>query len=405
MWNSSVDKILQVYNHAKEHTDFYKNHFSQNEEILTNDDFEKIPLLTKKDIRDNYTRLLTEGVTEENCIPYWTSGSTGIPVKYLRSKEEFFFNTMSLCRERKRISEKAFKGPICHFDKIKEPLKFIYNGHEKKELILSLYENNDERYKLFVSAINEFKPTILQGYASSLFEFAKYININKINMTKIQLVENRSEHLTDGQRSEIAEAFGGTVTNMYGLAELFPIAYECKYKKMHICSDNVFLEVLSESNESDFGEIVVTSLNCKTLPLIRYRTGDIGKIDKQECTCGRLEPVLTLAQGRLSDYIITPNGRMNPVLLRRLFRYLYEDENSPIIQLQFIQVTIYDFIVKAISKGGATTETENKIRELVLSSFPYTVSVTVEWVETLEFHPITRKVSSFISLIDGGVKG
>jgi phenylacetate-CoA ligase len=94
---------------------------------------------------------------------------------------------------------------------------------------------------------------------------------------------------------------------------------------MHVMSENVLVELLDETGDpvsvGDEGEIVVTDLNNRALPLIRYRIRDYAtRLD--ECKCARGFPVLGSIRGRAYDTITVPDGRSYH---GEFFMYLFED--------------------------------------------------------------------------------
>lgn len=403
MWDNKIEfKINDIVSHAISNTEYYAKVLKSNL-FYNKDQFEKIPFLEKSEIRKDYKPFISKGTLEDECSIYYTSGTTGIPVKYIRTQKEKYDAFIEMAKERKRWSRNAFNGTIAHFDRIKEPLQYIYKDHKKMQLIFSLYNNSIDRFALYAAAIKEFEPTILQGYTSTLFQFAQYVIKENITLPKIELIETRSEHVNSIQKEILKQAFKGEVVSFYGLAELFPLAYECKEGRLHVCSDSVYIEVVSQEEgdsvvADEFGEIVVTSLKCKTMPLIRYKTGDIGSLSTQSCSCGMTTPVLKLAQGRASENIITPEGTMNAVVIRRIFNQMYKDDLSAIAQIQFIQEGIYEFSVNAVPQFNAPLENaEGKLSELIRSCFPYDINLTVNWTERLQPHPVTGKVNTFIS--------
>lgn len=127
------------------------------------------------------------------------------------------------------------------------------------------------------------------------------------------------------------------------------------------------------------GEVVVSSLRSYTMPLLRYRTDDVGRIFRnKECRCGKAGTLLGLSQGRLLDKITTPNGELHSYVLRRLFRFFYQEDLRTIAQLQFIQTGLTDFVVKAVPLGESEERAEQRIISMVKKCLPYTVNVTVE---------------------------
>ncbi|MFD2116631.1 phenylacetate--CoA ligase family protein [Paenibacillus yanchengensis] len=404
MWNLLKEQLKLLIHHAKENTSYYQKAFNSISSIDSYDEFMKVPFLQKENIRKDYTQLLSKGTNEEDCSLYYTSGTTGIPICYVRSKTELSEASIIISKNRRKWSEQAFGGTIVYFDRIKEPLKYHFHNGRAISLALSLYNHNQERYSLYVKAIQEFKPVIIQGYASSLFQFAQYIIEQNIKMPNVQLIENRSEHLFDGQRNVIEDAFKCKIANIYGLSELFPIAYECQFGELHICIENAFVEVVSTETgeklrDGEIGEIILTSLKCYTMPLIRYKSGDLGKIIKKSCMCGSDSPILELIKGRSNDVIKTTQGNLNPVILRRIFDHFYREQFLSIAQLQFVQTQLHEIMVNVIPLHEPNLQVENELKKLVRDCLPSITSVSVQWVQKLDQNSISGKVNTFISLI------
>lgn len=409
MWSITQDKIKALVNHAMLKTTHYRHSYKHMSSIESYEDFKSLPLLNKEDIRKNFLDLVTHGTDLEKSSLYYTSGTTGVPVCYVRSKQELSEASVCLSKERRRRNREAFGGKIVFFDRIKEPLKYQYHNNRPVSLALSLYDQNFERYSLYARAIQEFKPAIIQGYASTLYQFARFILEEDITMPAVRLLENRSEHLSEGHKKVIEQAFKSNITNIYGLSEIFPIAYECNYGEFHLCTDNVFVEVVSTETgeivkEGEIGELILTSLNCLTMPLIRYKSGDLGKVAVKQCQCGLQRPVLELIKGRTNDFIRTSLGDLNPVLLRKIFDHFYQEQFLSVAQLQFVQKKLDEIIINVIPVREPDPEMEQELKKLVIECIPCLKNVSVQWVQSLEQNRVSGKVNTFVSFMDNSQK-
>jgi phenylacetate-CoA ligase len=87
---------------------------------------------------------------------------------------------------------------------------------------------------------------------------------------------------------------------------------------MHVCAENVIVEVVNHEGEAmpvgEAGEIVVTHLDAYAMPLIRYRTGDAGRLKPGRCACGRGLPLMDVVQGRSTDFLRLPDGTVKHAL-------------------------------------------------------------------------------------------
>jgi len=122
------------------------------------------------------------------------------------------------------------------------------------------------------------------------------------------------EVLTPENRSLIESVFGCKIFDRYGSREVSVIASECEYHEgMHINADNLFLEFTKEGknvSRGEMGEVLITDLMNYGMPLIRYRIEDMGSPTDRVCKCGRGLPLMEMMAGRVTDFIVTPKGKI-----------------------------------------------------------------------------------------------
>ncbi len=113
-------------------------------------------------------------------------------------------------------------------------------------------------------------------------------------------------------RKEIEKTWNMLATDVYGLSEIIGpgVAQECANKNgLHIFWDVFYPEVIDPKTgkhvkEGESGELVITTLTKKGIPLLRYRTRDIVNINYAKCRCGRTSPRISKITGRTDDMII-----------------------------------------------------------------------------------------------------
>jgi len=125
-------------------------------------------------------------------------------------------------------------------------------------------------------------------------------------------IETVGELLAPSLKKTVIDYFGVSVANMYGSEEMNGIAYECPYNQMHILDDNIKLEVEANGKLMSFGEgaAVLTNLNNKAMPLIKYYQGDNLKLVKrnEKCLCVCRSSVIEIINGRMYNSIKLDNG-------------------------------------------------------------------------------------------------
>jgi phenylacetate-CoA ligase len=139
--------------------------------------------------------------------------------------------------------------------------------------------------------------------------------------TPLELGLFGGEPWTEALRTQIDRTLGIKAVNFYGLSEMCGpgVATECLAARegLHVSEDHFIVEVIDPADGSPVepgaeGELVFTTLTKEALPLIRYRTGDLGAITQQPCRCGRTTARLTKLAGRRDDMVIVRGVNVYP---------------------------------------------------------------------------------------------
>jgi phenylacetate-CoA ligase len=127
------------------------------------------------------------------------------------------------------------------------------------------------------------------------------------------------EPWTEAMRGQIERALPLRAVSFYGLSEMCGpgVAAECPARTgLHVQEDHFIVEVIDAGGRAvapgSEGELVFTTLTKEALPLLRYRTGDIGCLDGTPCPCGRSTVRLTGLRGRVDDMLIVRGVNIYP---------------------------------------------------------------------------------------------
>ncbi|MGD9511894.1 MAG: hypothetical protein AB7X49_25490, partial [Geminicoccaceae bacterium] len=143
-------------------------------------------------------------------------------------------------------------------------------------------------------------------------------------------------------------SWGAPVREVYGCWEAGLLAWQCRATGLfHLCEDSVAVEILRDGRpvpEGERGELVLTALHCRTMPLIRYRLGDVVTRGPAPCPCGLPFATVAAIQGRMLDFFRLPSGRLlHPYeLLVRLqeegwvSRYRLVQERQDLIRIDLV---------------------------------------------------------------------
>lgn len=124
----------------------------------------------------------------------------------------------------------------------------------------------------------------------------------------------------EGIRGRIEAATGMIATDNYGLSEVLGpgVSGECELKQgLHIAEDHFLVEVIDpltgkEVPEGEMGELVITTLTREAVPIVRFRTGDLSRIERSECGCGRKNARMAKVLGRTDDMLIIRGVNVYP---------------------------------------------------------------------------------------------
>jgi phenylacetate-CoA ligase len=201
------------------------------------------------------------------------------------------------------------------------------------------------------------RPRWFYGYVSMLEAFALHLRSRGHDGRRLGLaaVVTTSEVLFPPQRALLREAFGAPVQNEYGCGEVGPVAYECPDGGLHLVAPNLVVELLrpdgSHAAPGEPGEVVVTDLNNRAMPLVRYRLGDFA-VAGDACPCGRGLPVLREVWGRAYDFVQLPSGRR---CHGEYFVYAFEELRAagvPVRQFQVVQAGPARLEVAIVAPAG-----------------------------------------------------
>jgi len=129
-----------------------------------------------------------------------------------------------------------------------------------------------------------------------------------------------AEPWTEGLRGALERAFGCPAYDVYGLSEIVGpgVAGECEAREgLHLADDHFLPEIIDPATGAVLppgheGELVLTTLTKRALPLIRYRTGDVTTLTDAACACGRTSARIARVKGRSDDMLIVKGVNLYP---------------------------------------------------------------------------------------------
>lgn len=281
------------------------------------EDLQRLPLTERYEIRGkDLGPFFARGYNPSECILRLTSGSTGIPVT-----RAFTLDEIAL---RGALSRRIFLiyglYPNLRNLVVGDPREWNPPWYQRsavyRERHISAFAKQDEQSDIYRS----YRPDILSGYPSSLRLLGETLRRHDIPFSRPRIILTVGELLLPATRSFLEEMFSAPVRDRYGIEEMGYIAWECPVGGgYHVAADCGIFEVLDENDRpvalGNEGDLILTSLYSRAMPLIRYRLGDRVSIEPDPCPCGCSFPRIRRITGRADDLLRLPSGEwVHPVI-------------------------------------------------------------------------------------------
>ncbi|MCP9440943.1 MAG: hypothetical protein NHB36_13785, partial [Nitrospira sp.] len=390
------ERLRAIIAQAYETVPFYRRRFDECKltpaDIRGRQDLPKIPLLTRDEIRTHFDELWSSRIPQRSRKTGHTSGTTGTPLTvgydekaiwmaYAALDRHYRWAGCRLARDGDRIAV-ARGNVIVPLDQKRPPFWRVNRCHH--QLLLSSFHLSKTNLPAYFEELARFQPTVLDGYPSTLYILAKYLQ-SCGRTFPIRAAITSSETLYDFQRELIEERFECRVFDYYALAERVVFSSECdRHEGHHVAMEYGIAEVVDEKgypvSPGSVGRLVGTGLHNEAMPLIRYVTNDVTSLRATRCSCGRGLPLMDDVTTKAEDVLTLKDGRLiSPSVLTHPFKPLDCIEGSQIVQRDPQTV-----LVRLIPGPGYTeAHTRHLVNELT-ARLGADITVEVQFVDHLE---------------------
>lgn len=388
--NYQDEQLRKVVKHAYKYVPYYKELFDNNklavDDIKSQNDLWKVPILTKQDVKENFEKLKSTKHPKSLLNLGNTSGTTGSPLKMYRDINSIIFENaivwrqwnwagielgedIAVLRGERIISKEVNEPPYWKYDKVTKRLK------------LSPIHLTDTNMDKYIEAIEKKGIKVLQAYPSNAYVLAKHlIKINRQLNLKAVLTSSEPLHLY--QREVIEKAFCCKVWDFYGMAERVVSASECfEHDGLHINEEYSITEFLyNEEINNEKGIIVGTTLHNYGMPLIRYKTGDFAQVKNYDCECGKRHRLINPIETKSEDMIFTKDRKyISPSTVTHIFKPL-----KNIYESQIIQYDVDNYKIKIVQDGIFSQEDKALLEKRSKELFGTNSIVNIDIVENIE---------------------
>jgi len=378
-------KLRTVVKHAYENVPYYHNLFDsvdlKPKDIQTTEDLMKIPITSRTDIqRQSPDQTISRGVDSERCIKLRTSGTTGVPLTVYLTPTEHRFRGLIELRGLLSIGLKpndrlVFIGPSG-----KHNVRWFQRLGLFRSIKISPFIDAEHQ----IQQAKKFKPTILWIYPSFLKVLIRSLNERNAEEIEPRLLMTLGEVLDEDTYDAVKALWEVEILNFYGSIEFGRIAWECHdHKGLHINMDSVIVEYINNDKTilaNERGLTVITSLHSFTMPLLRYRLGDVCTSSDDRCTCGRGFLLLRNLEGREDDLIKLSGGKM--IASAGFYHIIGPIEG--IHEFRVIQEEKDKVIVRFVSERRNVSKIAIEIKDRFREKLGNVIDVEVEPVEMIE---------------------
>ena len=317
-----LNKLVNLVYH---NVPFYRNKMQEMDlspdDIQTIEDIVKLPFTTKQDLRDNYPYGLQAAPASEIVRVHASSGTTGNPtiVGYTRRDLSVWSEVMSRCLSAYGVTRNDTFSVSYGYGLFTGGLGAHYGVENLGATVIPASTGNTEKHVRLIRDLGITGIACTPSYALYLAEVVERMGLTKKDIG-LRIGAFGAEPWTESMRKEIEERLGLKGYNIYGLSEIMGpgVSYECQEQHgSHINEDHFYPEIINPETlerlpDGEVGELVVTTLTRMGMPVLRYRTKDITRLNYEPCACGRTHVRMDKVMGRTDDMLIIKGVNVFP---------------------------------------------------------------------------------------------
>ena len=310
-------RLAENFRHVYENVPYYRERCKEAgvtpDDIKGLDDIAKIPFTCKDDLRQTYPYGLFAVPMKDVVRIQSSSGTTGKQIVVGYTKEDL--DIWDDCTARQLVAAGADEN-----DTVQVAYGYglftggfgLHGGATKLgATVIPISSGNTQRQIAFM---HDLKSTILcctPSYAAYLGETLHDMGYGP-DYLNLKAGIFGAEPWTEEMRHNIEDLLGLKAYDIYGLTEVMGpgVAFECgEQKGMHVNEDHFIIETINPETgeklpDGEKGELVFTAITKKAFPLMRFRTKDIGVLNRAPCPCGRTFVRMSKPMGRTDDMLI-----------------------------------------------------------------------------------------------------
>jgi len=311
-----LERLKWVVNFCYENVPFYHRRLEEAgvlpERIKCLSDIQYIPYTTKNDIRDNYPFGLFARPRKEIVRIHASSGTTGKPTVVGYTKEDLSLWSDCIARlcAAVGVTDEDMVQISFGYGLFTGALGLHYGLEKLGAAVVPASSGNTRKQVMLLKDFGVTGLVSTPSYALYIGEVARDMGVS-LDELHLRIGLFGSEGCTEEMRDQIEQSLHLFATDNYGMSELGGpgVSGECHLRRgLHVNEDHFLPEIIDASTgqvlgEGEKGELVVTTLTRRGMPLLRYRTKDITRLTYEPCECGRTFCRMDKTTGRTDDML------------------------------------------------------------------------------------------------------
>jgi len=425
MWDSKIEampsnelKELQlkrlknmidyVYKNNRFYRDRLKEAKVESDKIKSLKDIEKIPFLTKQDLRRFYPFGLVCTEVDDIIEVHASSGTTGKPVvgPYTRNDVELWGEVMARSLWANGLRKNDIMQNAYGYGLFTGAHGFEKGAQKIGAMVITISSGNTKRQ---ITVMKDFGATALvctPSYSMYMAETAEAMGLDPLKDFNLRIGCFGAESWSEEMRSNVEKRWGIVAHEHYGLTEIIGpgIVSECRCKKLHVNADHFYPEVINpDTGETlapgEEGELVFTTLTKEAFPALRFRTRDLAILYEEKCECGRTLPIQSRIKGRSDDMMKVKGVIVFPSQIEAaLMQFENLSDNYQIIKIKKGDITSLSVEVEATEKRWKEKridDLEKEVEEEIFSILNLRVPVKV-----VEPKSIPRSIGKAVRVVE-----
>ena len=406
-WLQLKKQLLYLEQHSPFYADLFKKLELDISSVQGYDEFRKIPITTKEDLQLHNEDFIC--VSKEDIIDYvTTSGTLGKPVSMglneadlqrLTTNEYESFKLAGVNKEDvvqiTTTLDRRFMAGLAYFLGL-------------RKLGAGIVRTGSGLPQLQWDSIERFKPKYLIAVPSFLLKMVEYAQLNNIEYKKSSIKAaicigepvRKVDYEINMLGARLKELWDIEIFSTYASTEMATAFTECKFHRgNHLQPELIFTEILDQEGKhvlpGEIGELVITSLQTETMPLLRFATGDMLTFTEEPCPCGRNTQRLSPVVGRKQQMIKLKGTSLYPQSLIEILNGV-EGLEAYVIEVRRGEVGT-DTVTVKLSDSLTLDQIDHLIGQFKsrLQVSPELKVVSMQEIESLKFPDGSRKPQVF----------